>query len=145
MNDNRTEDVACAYCLEVDTVPFGEIPNRCQHCHVVQCKDCGTFNKGDDPAWCHGCGKIKPNVRARMYRTTSTASLYYEKAWAERNRGNDSDGMYGISSGYARNEDGTWNNNHCSMWLYKENENGTKHDVRELTDEEKAIVNGKTT
>ena len=123
----------CRFCLsatEVEGEPPTSPPDRCEKCHVVSCDECGTFIKGDNPKFCHGCGMVFPKVSARHSAADSTGSIYMEDEWCRRNKGRYSDGEYVISSGYARDGSGR-----LGVWVSRKV--GEKYeDVRELVGEE---------
>jgi hypothetical protein len=130
------EEWACCFCL---TVFDGENhPDFCPACHVAFCRNCGTWVKGDEPKWCHGCGKIKPPAEGRFTRTSSTASVYLQEEWIRRNLNREGN-RFTISSGY---KDATFKE--MGVWLVKENPDGTRTDVRALTDEERTYLGYRT-
>lgn len=127
----------CHFCLTVaDQKGFGNRPDRCQACHIVRCKKCGTFIKGDNPKLCYGCGTFKPEVDSAFVGTDQTAGIYVEAEWMRRNKGRHSDGQYYIATGFAPDGSGR-----VSSWIGRQvvNADGSvgSEDVRELTEEEK--------
>lgn len=86
----------CGFCLS--TVEAEDSPNRCPHCHVVRCQDCGTHLKGDEPEICYGCGAYPPIVVAHFQRTSNFSCVYMETDWLKRNRGAQATGWYGTST-----------------------------------------------
>ena len=132
----------CCFCLSQFECTFGNPPERCSACHVCKCNHCHTFLKGDNPKFCHGCGKVNPSVEGRFVGTYQTACIYHEQNWKHRNLGQkcEKDVTYEIHTGYGFIlEDGSIDMTRTSSWLYKRGPGF--HDsmqIRELTEEEKS-------
>lgn len=93
------DDFTCSYCLEVtqhDEGEAGDYPTLCPGCKTVTCQVCYTRLKGPEPAFCYGCGTIRPEARSDFVRSSSFAAAYAVKGWEDRNRSKGSDGFYSI-------------------------------------------------
>lgn len=129
---------ACRFCLSVVKQPY---PDRCPHCHVVMCSNCGTFIKGDNPSFCYGCGKIKPELQVNFTRISSFRMLYMEDGWQERNKGVKNNYTYQIHTGYVyKLPDGKVDMTKIGSCLVKRFNAETYEDVRILTDEEVKLL-----
>lgn len=79
-----TGEFVCGFCLEITNGPFNPYPDKCEHCKVCRCTNCGTYLK-HNPDFCYGCGTIKPQVKAHFNRTTNTSAFYSQELWTKRN------------------------------------------------------------
>lgn len=122
------------------TAPFCNYPDTCPHCKIKFCSKCATALKAENPpVFCYGCGTLSPEVRAKINRTSNISCCYMDEEWRKKNMGRYADGPYMIATGYA---DNTCTGPHSS-WLMKRGEDDKLIQIRELTDEEKALIKGK--
>lgn len=134
-----SDEFLCGFCLAI--VEGNDYPDRCDRCEMVQCHECGTWLKerdGHKSKFCYGCGSLSPTTSARFNRTSNISCCYMEKSWKERNLGRECKSVHLISTGW-KTVESKKNGDPISSWIVKE-EGGKFIDVRELTEEEKALL-----
>lgn len=134
MNNQPSQDYTCSFCLsETSTENKADgtlnYPRSCPACGVVECGKCGTWLKGTRFRFCYGCGEINPPMSARFCRSDSTAVIYAQKDWMQRNKSKHRDG----SSAIAYGADGR-------VTLREDDGHGRSWEVRELTEDERRAL-----
>jgi hypothetical protein len=135
----RVDEYGCGFCMGIIIAPSSNYPDACPHCNVKFCNECLTANKCEKNGtvvFCYGCGKINPEVRARINRTSNFSCFYMDEEWRQKNLGRYADGPYTIGTGFV----GPKAEGPISSWIYKRGADGKMERVRELTPEEKDVL-----
>src|ERR1041385_8225834 len=134
----ESEEYFCVYCMEVSELR--EVGECCPHCRMGVCAKCGERLKPDS-TFCFGCGIIRPEIRARFSRSSSTGSAYAVEEWKRQGLSRTRRELYHVMTGWKPGE------NQATVkprtWLVIAHESGEYDDVRELTAEEVALLNRK--
>lgn len=126
-------DYICDYCLELAFCVRGDIRESepCPHCKTGVCQSCGTRLK-PGAELCYGCGVENPDIRVRVFKSSSTGGVYVERNWQKAGLGRGCEFIYGISLGWETVED---MNAHkpAEKWVYRERFDGSgRENVRQL-------------
>lgn len=131
----------CGHCIEVYEKAGREAPLHCPGCRVGYCQDCGTRQKTFSK-FCHGCGRVGPEVHSRFARASSFGSVYVVRNWEKLGLGPQCTHIYGTSTGWGSNE-ARLAGEPIRHWIHrysKETEYKNMEEVRELTPEERELL-----